>query len=106
MEETMEKKVLPELLREIELEPAVLEKIGFASRAFDIFRAFDVIPFGKSKYEDFFCLACLAASLVSGDKETEIENGRETIEFCLELSCGMRENKTTEEIRIHTEECI
>lgn len=54
MEETMEKKVLPELLREIELEPAVLEKIGFAGRAFDIFRAFDVIPFGKSKYEDFF----------------------------------------------------
>ena len=35
--ETMDRKVLSEILREVELDPAVLEKIGFAGRAFDIF---------------------------------------------------------------------
>ena len=37
MDEATDKKVLSEILREVELDPAVLEKIGFAGRAFDIF---------------------------------------------------------------------
>ena len=94
--EAVEKKILAELLREMEPDPAVLEKIGFAGRAFHIFRAFDVVPFGNSEYEDFFCLACLAASLYDYDRETEIEDACETIALCLNLSCGRQEEQTVQ----------
>ena len=58
MDEAMDRKVLSEILREVELDPAVLEKIGFAGRAFHIFRAFDVVPFGNCEFEDYF-LPCV-----------------------------------------------
>ncbi len=58
----------------MEFETNVLEKIGFAGRPFDIFRAFNVVPFVKSEYEDFYCLACLAESLYACDSETEMED--------------------------------
>jgi hypothetical protein len=95
--ETAEKKVLSELLRELELDPSILEKIGFAVRAFHVFRTFDVVPFGDCEFEDFFCLACLAASLMAGDRDAEIENACEIIALCLELSCGRQEGERWKE---------
>lgn len=93
MNEATDRKVLSEILREVELDPAVLEKIGFAGRAFHIFRAFDVVPFGNCEFEDYFCLACLAASLYAYDSEIEVEDGCETIALCLKLCCGKQEEK-------------
>ena len=99
----VEKKLLSELLEEMELDPNMLEKIGFASRAFYVFRTFDVVPFGDCEFEDYFCLACLTASLSSFDRQMEIENGCDIIALCLKLSCGRQEeplihtNNTQEE---------
>ena len=97
MDGMVEKKVLSGLLEETELDTGVLEKIGFASRAFDIFRVFNVVLFGKSEYEDYFCLAYLAASLCACDRETEAEDACETIALCLKLSCGKQNKKIREE---------
>ena len=91
MNKPTDKKVLSEILQEVELDPAVLEKIGFAGRAFHIFRAFDVVPFGDCEFEDYFCLACLAASLDSCGREMEIENACDIIALCQKLSCGKQE---------------
>ena len=91
MDDMVEKKVLSGLLEEMELDTGVLEKIGFASRAFHTFRSFDVVPFGDCEFEDYFCLACLTASLSSCGRETEIEEACDIIALCLKLSCGRRE---------------
>ncbi len=93
MSETVEKKLLSELLEETKLDADVLEKIGFASRAFYVFRSFDVVPFGNCEFEDYFCLACLAASLYACDRETEVKDGCETIALCMKLCCGKQEEK-------------
>ena len=44
-----EKKIIAGLLKETELDTGVLEKIGFASRAFDIFRVASAPVTGKRK---------------------------------------------------------
>ena len=93
MSETVEKKLLSELLEETELNADVLEKIGFAGRAFYVFRSFDVVPFGDCEYEDYFCLACLTASLSSRGSQMEIESGCDMIALCLELSLGIQEKQ-------------
>ena len=101
--EPTHRNVLSEILREVELDPAVLEKIGFAGRAFYVFRSFDVVPFGDCEYEDYFCLACLTASLSSCGSQMEIESGCDMIALCLELSLGMQEKQAARKDGIRKE---
>ena len=103
MSETVEKKLLSGLLEETKLDADVLEKIGFASRAFYVLRSFDVVPFGDCEYEDYFCLACLTASLSSCGSQMEIESGCDMIALCLELSLGMQEKQAARKDGIRKE---
>lgn len=84
---------LSQELEKIDFSSVILEKIGVACRAFHVFRSFNVVPFGNSEYEDFFCLACLAASLCACDSETEVEDGSEIIAPCLKLCWRKQEEK-------------